>query len=145
MSTKPCRACGFAVLTSASLSACSGEKPPRASVGPATSVAVSLQTLAEPDSGRVIEHLVDRAGRWQATVGTSEDAGPLDISVTCVGGGYLDVTYRVASSGGSKASCDGSTMHNRDEAAGSGAVTVTVAPDGGQRWSLLLVRGMQAG
>ncbi|MBU2665485.1 hypothetical protein KOI35_18415 [Actinoplanes bogorensis] len=103
----------------------------------------SLPVLASPDAGRELVRVTDHTGSWSQSVGGDEDTGAVDFSVTCVGGGFLVVTYRVA--GAAKAlarmPCDGGEVsRNRDDSIGPGPITVTVEPDGDQRWSAVVAR-----
>ncbi|SDS61936.1 hypothetical protein [Actinoplanes derwentensis] len=98
-----------------------------------------------PDTGRVIEHLQRRTGAWETTAGKSDDSGALDVSISCIDGGHLTLTYTGKSPKAATASvpCQGSVTHNRDEALPPGPVDIAIIPDGTQKWSVLIVRGMQ--
>ena len=145
-------------LAMMTLSACTGDEPaiphtevtaasvrPDASTSPSAST--SLPAFDKPATGRILKQLTNRTGGWRSTVGASKDAGSLDVIIACVGNGHLNVAYGVASPEDStaKVPCDGTTAHTREETAARGPVTVTIGPSGDQRWSLLLVRGMQVG
>ena len=127
-----------AVIT---LSACGTDSEPSPSPGEQPSpLSASASAADEPGSTRVLARLVGRSGRWQATVGAVSDHGDLSIRFRCTGGGNISV----ASSHGGEAvnACDGGTkLFNESTEVPSGAVTVTVEPDGEQQWSLLVARG----
>ncbi|WP_155123595.1 hypothetical protein [Actinoplanes sp. SE50/110] len=79
-------------------------------------------------------------GGWTADLAGD---GPVDITIVCIGGGDLAVNYHNPSRplGSFKLPCDGTTSKNYDDAAPSGPITVTIKPDGDQRWSARLARG----
>ncbi|GLY03872.1 hypothetical protein [Actinoplanes sp. NBRC 101535] len=130
------------------LAACTGgTTEPAAAPSPAVSAVVSLRPLMSPGTGTVLLRGEGQTGPWQGTAGTRGDSGSLDVMVTCVGGGELEVTTTVGASGKTVATtpCAGITMHNRGENTQTGPVTVSIAPSGEQRWSLLVVRDMEVG
>ncbi|MBM2618536.1 hypothetical protein JIG36_23550 [Actinoplanes sp. LDG1-06] len=88
----------------------------------------------------MLENLKDRTGAWTAELGEPDASGPVDFSVSCIGGGRLSYAY--AEAAGTTA-CDGSILHNREEQAAAGPVAVRIEAAGGQRWSMLMVRGMR--
>ena len=147
-------------LAMMTLSACTGDEPatpdteaatasvrPDASASTSPSASISLPAFDKPATGRILKHLTNRTSGWRPTVGASKDTGSLDVTIACVGNGHLNVAYGVASPEDStaKVPCDGTAAHIREETAARGPVTVTIEPSGDQRWSLLLVRGMQVG
>lgn len=149
---------GFAfaalAVTSVLLNGCTatGEPSPPVSPTPTSSLpalaspipAPSLLALASPDSGREIARVTDHSGPWSQTVGQSDDTGTLDITVACVGGGSLAITYGVAADnkGSMRMPCEGREVtQNRDESIGNGQIDLTIEPDGEQRWSAVITRG----
>ena len=138
-------------LVPAFLAACSADEAPEAPL-PTPAVAVPASSsptpLARPsfpreDSGRTLAHLDDRTGSWKATLGKAGDKGPLSITVVCVGGGAITVSYRGAGEGAATMSphCDGEQTGIEDEALASGEVTVSIIPGDRQRWALDVTRG----
>ncbi len=141
-------------LVPAFLSACSADEapegPPPASASlssPEVSASSSPTPVTRPsfpreDSGRTLAHLDDRTGSWKATLGKAGDKGSLSITVMCVGGGVITVSYRGAGGGAASMSphCDGEQTGIQDEALAAGRVTVSVVPGGRQRWALDVTR-----
>ena len=110
-------------------------------VGPSRTRATPQAALPSlrPDSGNQMAVQVDnRTDNWTAEVGDAGSSGPLDVTVVCIGGGELTITY---GSSRSTVSCDGQTQGLNDEAVPRGAVTVAIHPDGAQRWSARVARG----
>ncbi len=137
-------------LIPVSLSACTGDRSDRpaaevsAAPSPSASPSPSLLAIAEPDTGHVLTHLENRTGPWQATLGTAKDTGSLAIDVSCIGGGQLVFTTEIegSSRGSGTISCDGQDIQGAQaEDEPRGRATVTITPDGAQRWSVLVVRG----
>ncbi|MBO3738615.1 hypothetical protein [Actinoplanes flavus] len=128
----------LAALAVVSLSACgSGADEP---VAASTVISPSVPVPVASATSGIRARLVDRTGRWQATVGEQTDQGDLTIHYRCAGGG----TITVGTSLGARAEspCDGVTrLSAASSGVPAGTVAVTVEPDGVQRWSLLVVRG----
>jgi hypothetical protein len=144
------------VLAPALLAACTaGSKVTAgssATVVPPSAPAVTTAPIKEPaalpelprsKTGRTVAHLENRAGDWTATLGAAGDKGALFITVACVGGGSLAVSYRGSSSGAAtiKPACDGESQALQDSAVARGPVKVAVKAGGEQRWSIDITRG----
>ncbi|XVV14435.1 hypothetical protein ACQP2X_08850 [Actinoplanes sp. CA-131856] len=114
------------------------------SVSVSGSSALLLAARPAPDDGKIIAGRDDQTGAWKTTVGAMRDSGALDIEVACAGGGFVSTSYGRGSL--IKTPCDGATVNRtRDEAAASGAVKLSVTPDGAQHWSIRVTRGSVAG
>ncbi|GAA4973962.1 hypothetical protein [Actinoplanes utahensis] len=99
--------------------------------------------LSVPDGDRVLTQLISQTGPWRGATGQAGDTGPLNVHLVCVGGGEVAVDYDTAAGGGRfGALCDGEPTSAGDERTGP-VVRISVTPDGGQRWSLLLTRSGQ--
>ena len=96
-------------------------------------------------AARIVARLLDRTGSWQATFGKTSDQGGITIRFRCTGGGNLTVgaaTVGMAGETSATNACDGNTkLFAETGDAPSGTMTITVKPDGDQRWSLLVARG----
>jgi hypothetical protein len=139
----------FTGLTLLVLSACTSVAEPTSTVATLSppSDVPSVSSSAAPEAPRILARLVGRTGAWQATVGKGGDRETLTIRFKCTGGGELTVrlTYPDTEVSGTNA-CDsgarslGNGVDNEDAVAASPA-SVTVEPDGSQRWSLFIARG----
>ncbi|MBB2947013.1 hypothetical protein FB565_006781 [Actinoplanes lutulentus] len=93
-------------------------------------------------TGTVLVRLSDQTGAWNGTFGTIADTAALNILITCDGDGFVTASYRVAPADevAMKVSCGRPHWQPRDETGGPGPITVSIEPDGDQRWSLFVFR-----
>lgn len=134
----------LAALAVSALSACSSgdhnDNQPATAPGVAfPSPSVQNPAIPQP-STRILTRIVGRTGSWQDAVGKAGDRGDVTIRLLCTGGGKL--TVRTSHGGSATNACTGATfLYSETNGAPEGPFTVTVQPDGSQRWSLFIARG----
>lgn len=133
----------LAVVAVISLSGCSSEDKPM-KVPAVTSPSSPVQVIDGPPTAGILARLMGRTGQWQASFGKPGEQGALTVRYRCTGGGKITVgTSDGAETVEAKSNCDGvpRLLSGEPVGASAGTVTVTVEPDGAQRWSLLVLQG----